>query len=52
MDEVFAEVNLASLWLTSPLAVLSGSTPLDVICGGDLERVLGVLRNLKYGDFS
>ncbi|EKG81641.1 hypothetical protein VCHE16_3741, partial [Vibrio paracholerae HE-16] len=22
IDEVFAEVNLASLWLTSPLAVL------------------------------
>lgn len=52
IDKVFVEVNLASLWLTSPLAALSGSTPLDVIHGGDSERVLGVLRNLKYGDFS
>ncbi|WP_154080800.1 antitoxin Xre/MbcA/ParS toxin-binding domain-containing protein, partial [Vibrio paracholerae] len=50
--EVFAEVNLASLWLTSPLAVLGGSTPLELIHRGDVERVLGLLRNLKYGDFS
>ncbi|HAS3590802.1 TPA: DUF2384 domain-containing protein, partial [Vibrio cholerae] len=52
IDEVFAEVNLASLWLTSPLAVLGGSTPLELIHRGDVERVLGLLRNLKYGDFS
>lgn len=52
IDEVFAEVNLASLWLTSPLAVLAGSTPLELIRRGDVESVLGLLRNLKYGDFS
>ncbi|EGQ8224150.1 DUF2384 domain-containing protein [Vibrio cholerae] len=52
IDEVFSEVNLASLWLTSPLAVLGGSTPLELIRRGDVESVLGLLRNLKYGDFS
>ncbi|HDI3210298.1 TPA: DUF2384 domain-containing protein [Vibrio cholerae] len=52
IDEVFSEVNLASLWLTSPLAVLGGSTPSELIRRGDVESVLGLLRNLKYGDFS
>ncbi|ENM5780286.1 DUF2384 domain-containing protein [Vibrio mimicus] len=52
LDDVFTDFNLAFLWLTCPLPVLLGKTPLDVISEGDLEKVLRVLKCLKRGDFS
>lgn len=49
LDDLFADQEAARAWLDKALPVLKGKTPREMICGGHVDRVTGVLYALNAG---
>lgn len=49
LDEVFASVEARTEWLYSPVPLLRGRRPIDLLRKGELDELRGVLAGLYSG---